>query len=237
MLAAGVVAFWGDEMPTLHIHVDESGEFNFSPSGSRYYIFTAVWTYDPVPLAADLTNLRYSIIKAGHGPNLSAFHACEDPVPRRELVIATMLRHSQWNFASIVINKRHINPAIREPDTFYPKFMAYILKFIFKGRIHPHTPKVLIYTDTLPFPNKKKSTAVEIAIKSACRKDLPPTISFEVCNHRRESNPWIQVADYCCWSVCRKWEHGSTDAYDRFKVKLAATEIDITSRGDGTVYY
>jgi Protein of unknown function (DUF3800) len=224
-------------MATLHVHVDESGEFNFSPTGSRYYIFTTVWTYDPVPLSAELTNLRYSIIKAGQGPNLSAFHACDDPEPRRELVIAAMLKHSQWNFASLVIQKNKVNPSVRDPDTFYPKFLAMLLRFVFRGRIHPRTGKVIIYTDTLPFPGKKKITAAEIAIKASCRKDIPPIISFEVCNHRRESNPWIQVADYCCWSVCRKWEHRRTDVYDRLKGKLAALELDITAGGDGAVYY
>jgi hypothetical protein len=224
-------------MATLHIHVDESGEFNFSPTGSRYYIFTTAWTYNPVPLSAELTNLRYSIIKAGQGPRLSSFHACEDPDPRRELVIDTMLRHPEWNFASIVIEKRKVNPVVREPDVFYPKFLAMLLRFVFRGRIRPHTGKVIIYTDTLPFPNKKQTTAIEIAIKASCRKDLRPTISFEVCNHRRESNPWIQVADYCCWGVCRKWEHGRTEVYDRMKARLAATELDIMASGDGTTYY
>ncbi len=224
-------------MPTLHVHVDESGEFNFSPTGSRYYIFTAAWTYEPVPLAVDITNLRYSIIKAGHGPHLSAFHACEDPSPRRELVIEKMLQHSQWNFASIVIEKRKVNPSVRDADVFYPKFLAMLLRFVFRGRIRPGTGKVIIYNDTLPFTHKKRANAVEIALKSSCRKDLAPTVSFEVCNHRRESNPWIQVADYCCWSVCKKWEHQQTTVYDRLKVKLAAPEIDITSRGDGHIYY
>ena len=223
-------------MPTLHVHVDESGEFNFSPGGTRYYIFAATWTYQPVPLSAELTNLRYSIVKAGHGPSLSGFHACEDPAPRRELVLAAMLRHEHWNFASIVVDKRRVNPTLREPETFYPKFLAMLLRFIFKGRVGVYTDKVLIYTDTLPI-NKKKLAAVEKTIKASCRADLRPTISFEVCNHRRESNPWIQVTDYCCWGVCKKWEHGNTDVYDRLKCRLAATEIDPMSRGDGTIYY
>lgn len=228
---------FGSNLATLHVHVDESGEFNFSPTGTRYYIFAAAWTYDPVPLSAELTHLRYSIVKAGYGANLSAFHACEDPAPRRELVIQALLKHAPWNFASIVIEKRKVNPSVREAEVFYPKFLAMLLRFVFRGRIRPRTGRVIIYTDTLPFPNKKRCTAIEVAIKASCRKDLPAAISFEVCNHRRESNPWIQVADYCCWAVCRKWEHDSEDIYERLKVRLAAPELDIAARGDGTIYY
>lgn len=224
-------------MATLHIHVDESGEFNFSATGCRYYIFTAAWTYDPLPLASALSSLRHNIIKAGHGSHLSAFHACEDPNPRRDLVINTLLRHTNWDFASIVVDKPCVNPAIREPKKFYPKFLAMVLRFIFRGRIRQGTDKVLIYADTLPFQNKKQTTEIEIAIKSSCRNDLPPTIAFEVCNHRRESNYWLQIADYCSWSVCRKWEHGHTASYDQLKMRLASPEIAPMSRGDGTRYY
>ena len=125
---------------------------------------------------------------------------------------------------------------MREPDTFYPKFTGMVLRFIFKGRVKPLTDMVLIYTDTLPF-TKKQSIAVEIAIKASCRKDLQAGIRFELCNHRRESNMWIQVVDYCSWSICRKWENGNSDVYDQLQPRLAAPEIDPMSRGDGVLYY
>ncbi len=220
---------------TLHVHLDESGDFNFSPAGSRYYVFAAAWTYDPAPLAADLTALRFRSVKLGHGERLSAFHASEDPPPMRELVISTLLRRKTWNFASIVVDKPRVNPSLYEPMTFYPKFAAIVLRFVFRGRVKPGTSRILVYTDTLPF-DKKRTLAVEVAIKKSCREGLKG-LPFRVLHHRRESNAWIQVADYCCWSVCRKWENGVLDAYNQLRARLAATEIDPMSRGDGTVYY
>ena len=109
--------------------------------------------------------------------------------------------------------------------------------FVFRGRVRLRTAKALIHTDTLPFPKKTKALTVGTAIKAACRKDLPAHVLFEVCNHRWESNPWIQVADYCCWSVCRKWENANSDFYNRLKTRLAAPKIDPMSRGDGALYY
>jgi hypothetical protein len=111
-----------------------------------------------------------------------------------------------------------------------------VLRFVFKGRIKPNTTGVLIYTDTLPFSGNR-AKAAEVAIKAACRADLPAGLPFHVLHHRRESNAWIQVADYCCWSVCRKYEQGNRDKYDQIRARLAATEIDPTSQGDGTIYY
>jgi hypothetical protein len=225
-------------MATLHVHIDESGNFEFSCKGSRYYVFTAAWTYDPAPLAAALINLRFDLVKKGHGDELSSFHACYDPEPRRNLVIDTMLAHEGWSFASIVVDKPRVNPSLYEADKFYPKFASMVLRFIFKGRVKPRTSQVLIYTDTLPF-DRKRAKAVEVAIKKSCRDDLGSGTPFKVLPHRRESNAWIQVADYCSWSVCRKWEHSNsnTDAYDRLKPKIAATEISPMSRGDGMTYY
>jgi len=222
-------------MPTLHVHVDESGDLNFSQTGTRYYVFTAVWTYDPAPLAAELSALRFQLVKAGHADRLSGFHACDDPYPRRTLVMNVLSNHRLWNFASIVVDKPRINPILYDPMEFYPKFIAMVLRFVFRGRVRPGTSLVVVYTDTLPFSGKQ-AKAIEVAIKKSCRSDLP-TVPFRVCHHRRESNAWIQVADYCSWSVCRKWESGNLEAYNQLRAHLAATEIDPMSRGDGTVYY
>ena len=222
-------------MPTLHVHLDESGDLNFSPTGSRFYVFAAAWTYDPSPLANDLTALRFRLIKLGHGDDLSAFHACDDPAPRRDHVVSVMLDHKTWNFAAIVVDKPRVNPSLYDPLTFYPKFAGMVLRFVFRGRVRPATSLVLIYTDTLPF-DRKRARAVEVAIKQSCRGDLPG-LPFKVFHNRREGNAWIQVADYCCWSVWRKWENGNLETYNRLRARLAAEEIDPMSRGDGTVYY
>jgi hypothetical protein len=223
-------------LPTLHIHTDESGNFDFSQRGSRYYVFTAAWTYHPAALAASLTQLRFKQIKDGHGETLSSFHACEDSPWLRDRVISILLGHTPWSFAAMVVEKAKVNPASYDPQDFYPRFMSMVIRFILKGRVRPGTSQILIYTDTLPMAQKKQAKAVQIAIKASCQREQP-NIPFHILNHRRESNAWLQVADYCCWSVCRKWEHRNTDAYDRLKARLAATEIDPTSRGDGTRYY
>lgn len=223
-------------MPTLHVHLDESGDLNFSPAGSRYYIFSCAWTYDPAPLANELNTLRFSMVKNGHGERLGGFHAREDAEPKRQQVLQVLAKYTNWSFASIVIEKRFVNPSLYEPETFYPKFSTMVLRFVFRGRVKPNTGAVLIYTDTLPFTGKR-AKAAEVAIKSACRCDLRAGLPFHVLHHRHESNAWIQVADYCCWAVCRKWEHGDTTAYDRLRARLAATEIAPMARGDGTIYY
>jgi hypothetical protein len=228
-------------LATLHIHVDESGNFVFSPKGSRFYIFTTAWTYNPGPLAASLSNMRFQLIKDGYFrpgviDDLCGFHACNDPKPRRDTFIQKIIQHRDWNFASLVIEKNHVNPVLYDPNDFYPQFLKMVLRFVLKGRVRPLTQQVLIYTDTLPMGTKKESLAVNTTIKSECQKHLKG-IPFRVMHHTGDSNYWIQVTDYCSWAINRKWEHGETEAYDLLRPRLAADELALTDKGNGTKYY
>jgi hypothetical protein len=236
----GVVAFWGI-LATLHIHLDESGNFVFTPRGSRFYIFTVAWTYNPAPLSDALCKLRFQCIKDGHFrpgviDDLSGFHAAYDPRPRRDAFIDKITEHRDWNFAAIVVEKNHINPSLYQPENFYPKFLSMLIKFVLKGRVNPSTQKVLVYTDTLPMASKKEAAIVNTTIKSECRLHLGG-ISFAVMHHTSDSNYWIQIADYCSWAICRKWEAGDTTAYDLLWPRMALGELNITAHGDGTSYY
>lgn len=219
-------------MATLHVALDESGDLTFSPSGSRYYVFAAAWTYDPSPVAVALTHLRFSLLKEGH--DIQAFHAHEDKYVTRNAVIDILAGHENWSFAAIVVEKNKVNPAIRDPHRFYPKFASMVLRFVFRGRLRPGTGTVLIFTDALPIKWHRESA--EKAIKKACRAELDSTIRFESYHHPRASNAWIQVADYCSWSVYRKWQHADPHFYDQLKSRLAKGELDVLASGE-TVYY
>jgi hypothetical protein len=217
---------------TLHVALDESGDLSFNPSGSKYYVFAVTWTYDPAPVPKALTRLRFSLLKQGH--DIQAFHAHEDQYTTRDSVIEALTSHDNWWFAAIVVEKAKVNPIIRDPHRFYPKFASMVLRFVFKGGRRPGTKTVLIFTDALPMKWRRES--VEKAIKKACRADLPSTVRFESYHHSRASNAWIQVADYCSWTVYRKWQHDDPHFYDRLKYRLPRTELDVLARGD-TFYY
>jgi hypothetical protein len=218
-------------VPTLHVHLDESGNFTFSLHGTKYYVFSAAWTYDPAPLAQDLTRLRFSLLKDGH--NIAAFHATEDKQENRDSVVNVLVGHNNWEYAGIVIEKAKVNPAIRDPHIFYPKFASMVLKYIFR-RLEAGTSTVLIFTDHLPV--QKYRDSAEKAIKKAARASLPPAVRFEAYHHRRESNAWIQVADYCSWAVFKRWERGDPRTYDLLRPRLATPELDVLAKG-ATRYY
>lgn len=219
-------------MQTLHVHLDESGDFNFSPRGTRFFVFTVAWTYDPLPLANDLTALRFNLLK--QSLDLHRFHATSDRQAVRDQVVATMSSHRNWLFVSTVVEKAKVNPSIREQTQFYPKFAAMVLRFVLKGCVKPTTDQIVIFTDELPVQHQRK--AVQKAIHTACRDALPAGMRFDAFHHPCASNKWLQVADYCCWSVHRKWERGDTRTYDQIRTRLYKTELDVLSNGTHRYY-
>lgn len=219
-------------MPTLHVHLDESGDLSFRPTGTRYYVFAAAWTYDPAPLARELTALRFSLLKRGH--NIEAFHAAEDKQAHRDAVVELLRQHEAWRFAALVVEKAKVYPTLREPHRFYPRFASMVLRFVFRGRVEPGTETVLIFTDALPV--KRDRDAAEKAIKQACREALDRGVRFEAYHHRRASNAWIQAVDYCSWAVFRKWEQRDARTYDQLGARLATPELDVLRYGTWRYY-
>ena len=218
-------------MSTLHVHLDESGNFTFSNRGSKYYNFAAVWTYDPEPLAQSITRLRFSILK--NGTNLESFHAAVDKQWCRNIFVNHIANNSAWKYAALVVEKRKVNPSIRDEDCFYPKFLNSLLCFIFRGSLVRQATSVMIYTDTLPV--ERRRGAVKKAIFQACQKELGGK-PFRLFHHKEECNTWIQVADYCSWAIHRKWENGDVRTYDQLRSRLHAPELDALRFGS-TLYY
>jgi hypothetical protein len=214
-------------VPTLHVHIDESGDLNFAPGGTRYYIFTAAWTYEPALLAARLTALRFSLLKGGH--DLQRFHATNDRQTNRDQVVKALSEQAGWAFAAVVIEKAKVYPDLREPYRFYPQFASSVLKYIFRRHVEASTTNVLVFTDTLPV--KAKRDAAEKAIKTTCRQELAEAVRFDSYHHPASSNCWIQVADYCSWAVFKKWEHGDTRTYDQLRGRLVEAELDALRAG------
>jgi hypothetical protein len=220
-------------VPTLHIALDEGGDLNFRPNGSKFYSFAAAWTYDPAPLASALTSLRFGLLKIGD--DIPSFHATEDKQAHRDQFVQAITAHTNWNFAAIVVEKRKVNPSIRQPERFYPQFAGMVLSFVFKGCLATGTTQVVTCTDTLPVA--KKRDAITKMFKQSARANLPQGCRFDIYHHPRASNKWVQTADYCCWAVYRKWEKNDDRTYQQLRARLKRAELNITDRGDGTTYY
>jgi len=218
-------------MSTLHIHLDESGEFDFTPRATKFFVFAAAWTYQPKLLAERLTTLRFRFLR--EGKNVSHFHASEDTPEVKAKVVETLLEYKLWGYAATVVEKRKVPPSGQDKDYFYPKYAAGPLLYAMKRRT-PNTDRIIICADRLP--GNPDFPYIEKAIKAVVGVYLPPGLTYHFFAHPSASNTWLQVADYCCWCVRRKWEKRDPAMYNQLRPRLHAPEWDVLA-SLSTFYY
>ena len=72
---------------------------------------------------------------------------------------------------------------------------------------------------------------MEKAARTTLSKMLPG-VKYRVLHHQSRSHYGLQVADYCCWAVFRRWQRGESVWYDRIKPAVR-NEILVGSVGEG----
>ena len=78
--------------------------------------------------------------------------------------------------------------------------------------------KIIVITDTIPVNKKRK--AVEKSIQGAVAGNQLPGLKYRILHHQSRSHYGLQVADYCCWAIFRKWELGDRTWYDRIQLEV-----------------
>lgn len=216
----------------LWLFIDESGDFNFTNAGSPYYIFTGLWTYQPLCLEREVTAARYSLLASGS--KIQRFHASENGLQIRSTLFGLLGGHHCHKVASIVLRKCRVNPAIRSPRDFYPQFLDYLVKFILKGDARYGYQDVIIVTDTPP--TNRIGKAVRNALATTVPKYIAPGAGFRVLQHPATAHGCLQAVDYCSWAINRKWCGKSAAEYKTVNLRMDKGELDVFWRGD-TDYY
>lgn len=216
----------------LYVFLDEAGNFDFSPGGTRYFILSAVSKARPFRAYQELTELKYNLVEAGR--NIEYFHASEDRQDVRNEVFKVVQRHlGGIRVDSLVVEKRKIGPALRPEERFYPRMLGYLLRYVLGKHPLAQYREVIVFTDQIPV--KKKRAAIEKAAKVALSGMLPATVRYRVLHHDSKSNMDLQIVDYCCWAIYRKWDAGDDRSY-RLIQPAVASEFDFCQTG-ATLYY
>ena len=216
-----------------YIFLDESGNFDFSPSGTRYFVMTSVSMKRPFPGYNELDEFKHECIETSHLPNLEYFHCANDRKPVRIGVFNRLLPGlSQLRVDSLVVEKAKTGPALQPATLFYPRMLGYLLKYVMNREQTPFTSELIIVTDTLPVQKQRK--AVTKAIQQAIHDTLPSHMRYRIIHHASRAHYGLQIADYFCWALYRKWERSDTQHYDLIKAAIRS-EFDIFRTG--TTYY
>ena len=219
-------------MSRIHVYADESGNFDFTrgPGATRYFVLTTVSFFDDRQACADLDELKYEFAWSGDLP-VGPFHAAEDRQAVRDRVFSVLQPHD-FRVDSTVIEKSKSQPQIRSSDeTFYKYAWFYHMKYVFP-RIAPRGQEVLVITSSIG--TKKKQDAFGGAVDDVMAQ-LALGKGVRTTHWPAATDPGLQIADYCCWAIFRKWERDDDRSYKLIRGKIKSA-YDLFSRGT-TRYY
>lgn len=224
-------------MNTLYIFLDESGNFDFSPSGTKYFILTALSTTIPYDIGAPLLKHRYDLLpNYSCGPSMEErgyFHASEDTQLVRNGVFAILVKNGfQMRIDSVIAQKNKANPSFHtQPVELFKRMGESLLKYsLNRANWQGYNHVVLVFSSIF---DKKKRGILKQAFKSLIKSYAKTSFSlffhdskFDLCN---------QAVDYFGWSIYRKWDSADLRSYNLVE-KIIKSEFSIFSKGKKEFY-
>lgn len=214
-------------MAKRYVFADESGNFDFTKKGSKFFILVSV-TMD-CAVGDRLLALRRNLAWGGIGLDVD-LHASEAPQHVRDAVFA-QIQNESLRVDSTILEKSKAYPAIRiSDDRFYKTVWYRHMKHVTPYLIMPQDSMMVISASV---GTKKKKAAFHAAVTDVMKQVGPK--SHRVACWGAGSDPCLQVADYCAWAIQRKWEQGDPRSYDLIKSKIS-TEFDLFAVGTKHYY-
>lgn len=217
-------------MPRISVFADESGNFDFSrkQGASRYFVLTTV-TCANFDVGDALLRLRREIAWDGHGID-SEFHATTDKQAVRDRVF-DVLRQHEFRVDATILDKTKAAPHTRADDRFYKLAWFLHMKNV-APRVARRHDELFVVSAALGV--KKKRATMRAGVAEVMRL-VSPTTEFRCASWSAHSEPCLQVADYCCWAISRKWERGDDRSHQLIADKIRS-ETDVFRAGT-EVYY
>jgi len=219
-------------MSSLYIFIDEAGDFDFSPKGSKYLILTSVTTDNIMPLARELYGLKHDLI-SNTGLDVEYFHAYNDRPQVRDRVYSVIEGSNNIRVDAIIAEKAKTHPSLREPYKFYPRMMGILLKWVYQFLPPENYSGVLVFMDYLQLPGQREAfmKGARQAVHPYLRRGQP----YNVMLHHSMSHPYLQIADYCGWAIQRRWEQQDDRPRNRIR-GLLKSEFDVFAIGTERFY-
>ena len=217
-----------------YIFLDESGNFDFSLSGTRYFVLTSVSMKRPFPVAMPMDDYKHDRLE--YGLDLEYFHCYRDGKTVRSRALELIAGHLDgMRIDCLVVEKAKVEPMLQEDRRrFYRESLTHLLKLILPVELDDDdVEKVIVITDTIPV--NKKRRAIERGVRTALRGALSTGMKYRVLHHQSRSHYGLQVADYCCWAIFRKWQTGERTWYDRIKPAIRR-ELDLFHARSASYY-
>jgi len=212
-------------MKNLYVFIDESGNFDFSEKGTRYFVLTAVVMENPFDLADSLNRLKYKLLLDGIFEPAVSFHASEDTQKMRDYFFDFMHSYQDMRVYAIVIDKKRWSTSGRDNQKeMYGFASKRLIEIVIKDRHHSGSSQMLVLMGAV-LPHKQREEILK-SLKSSIKPIFEG--GFAVCFVRSASDLNCQIADYCSWAIYVKHERNELRPYRMIENKVIA-EISFAS--------
>lgn len=224
----------------IYIFVDEAGDLDFTPKGSKYYMFSFLIKQRPFKLHESIASYRYALLERNLDPqntttlDIEAFHACEDNKHIRKRLfelIGTFDKERIKIYAYILEKPKVIPQKTAQKHSFY----AYNLTFAIKRLLDriKISKNFIVITDRLPVQQQKNRQIG--AIKSGINayiKDKKLNLRYAIFHHCSASSVNLQIVDYINWAIFRKYERNDTAFYRQISKYILDEEVATKDRDE-----
>ena len=182
---------------------DEAGNLDFSrgQGASKYFILTTVTMAD-CEIGGALLERRRAM--AWRGLDVPGhFHASEDKQDVRDEVF-NILREHDFQVDATILEKAKTYPHLRGTDLRFHKTAWYLHMKAVAPLVADHA-ELLVVASSLGTRRQRQAfvTALGDVIRQVRRGATYRTAFWPA-----GADPCLEVADYCCWAIQRKWERG-----------------------------
>jgi hypothetical protein len=194
-------------MARIHMFSDESGDFTFKPTGSRFFLIATV-TMGECSIGDELRELQREL--AWKGIVIEAFHAKDDfPTTRR--LVYDLIAKSDIRIDATCLEKRKTQPKVAADPAYFYKLATYLHFKYVVPRVANRSDDLMVVASSLTM--KKKKAALHESVKDVVNQ-VSPTRRFVTAFFQNSTDPCLQLADYAAWAVQRKLEMGDSSWLD-----------------------
>lgn len=159
------------------------------------------------------------------------FHCSEDKQEVRNEVFG-LLETLPITVQATIMEKSKAQSHIRSSEErFYQHGWLYHLQYSSKRFL---SPKDTIQVTAATIGKKAKRISFEDAVRDVCRQIIPRK-RFRTAFWPSQTDPCLQIADYCTWAIQRKWERDDARSYDLIAKKINY-EYDLWAHGNQHFY-
>jgi predicted house-cleaning noncanonical NTP pyrophosphatase (MazG superfamily) len=181
-------------MKNLYIFLDESGNFDFSQKGTKYFVICGYSTFTPNDLVKDIYDLRYRLLSTGF--EQEHFHATEDKqFVRNEFF--KIINKSNGMFDYSYIEKNKLNSKLQNKNRMYDYLVKNLLSKVLKNI----NQSGILFESVILIIDKVFTNSEKIFIKSNIRSRLKKFKKpYKIYFFQTKSDCNAQIADYGSWA-------------------------------------